>query len=406
MPKKLPSYRHHKATGQGYTEHQRKAYYFGPYGTPESKVKYSRFIAELTALQKGASVQPAPGSSILVSELVDAFTDHAARKYVKNGLPTSELNNFKVALLPVVEIYGDVRPDEFGPVALETIRQRWIAQGLARKTINSYVRRVTRAWKWGVSQQIVPIAAWQALTSLEALRAGQGIDHPKVSPAIEGRINAVRPFLSRQLRAMVDFQLWTGCRPHEACQIRTGDINRFGDVWEYRPGSFKTQHHANSSRVVYIGPHAQEIVKPWLRKNLSEPLWQPREARQEWLAAHGNAAVPVGKFQAGYQYNAMSYGRAIERACEKAFGCPVHLRRQYTPRKADDADQIKKDAADWREANCWSPNQLRHTAATRIREAYGIEIARIILGHTNSFTTEIYAEQDRAKALLAVREMG
>ena len=63
-------------------------------------------------------------------------------------------------------------------------------------------------------------------------------------------------------------------------------------------------------------------------------------------------------------------------------------------------------ATEWREQHCWHPNQLRHTAATRIRSAYGIELARIILGHSSAVTSDIYAEIDREKAKEVMGKMG
>ncbi len=54
----------------------------------------------------------------------------------------------------------------------------------------------------------------------------------------------------------------------------------------------------------------------------------------------------------------------------------------------------------------FTPLQLRHTAATRIRKSYGIELARIILGHSTAFTTEIYAEADRVKAMEVMTKIG
>ena len=54
----------------------------------------------------------------------------------------------------------------------------------------------------------------------------------------------------------------------------------------------------------------------------------------------------------------------------------------------------------------WAPNQLRHNAATRIRAAYGIEAARIILGHSSAVTSEIYAEIDREKAREIMSQLG
>jgi site-specific recombinase XerD len=46
----------------------------------------------------------------------------------------------------------------------------------------------------------------------------------------------------------------------------------------------------------------------------------------------------------------------------------------------------------------WHPNQLRHNAATSIRREHGLDVARVILGHSKSVTTEVYAEVDTAKA--------
>ncbi|MCP4453519.1 MAG: site-specific integrase, partial [Planctomycetes bacterium] len=46
----------------------------------------------------------------------------------------------------------------------------------------------------------------------------------------------------------------------------------------------------------------------------------------------------------------------------------------------------------------WTPHQLRHTYATEVRRQFGIEAARILLGHASIVTTEIYAEVDRQAA--------
>jgi len=54
----------------------------------------------------------------------------------------------------------------------------------------------------------------------------------------------------------------------------------------------------------------------------------------------------------------------------------------------------------------WTPNRLRHNAATRFRKKCGLETARIILGHRKMNTTEIYAEADQQKARRAARDLG
>ena len=52
------------------------------------------------------------------------------------------------------------------------------------------------------------------------------------------------------------------------------------------------------------------------------------------------------------------------------------------------------------------PHQLRHTAATRLRKQFGIEAARVILGHRSSAVTEIYAEVDRSRAVEVLEAVG
>jgi integrase len=54
----------------------------------------------------------------------------------------------------------------------------------------------------------------------------------------------------------------------------------------------------------------------------------------------------------------------------------------------------------------WHPNQLRHNAATHLRKIHGVEVARIILGHANLLTTQVYAEADLKEALKVMREIG
>jgi integrase len=67
----------------------------------------------------------------------------------------------------------------------------------------------------------------------------------------------------------------------------------------------------------------------------------------------------------GECYTDISYRRAVHRACKKA----------KVPQ--------------------WSPNRLRHTRASEIRQRYGLEAAQVVLGHTKADVTQVYAERDR-----------
>ena len=54
----------------------------------------------------------------------------------------------------------------------------------------------------------------------------------------------------------------------------------------------------------------------------------------------------------------------------------------------------------------WHPHQLRHSAATAMRREFGVDVARILLGHSSVLVTEIYAELDAIKAIEATRKIG
>ena len=54
----------------------------------------------------------------------------------------------------------------------------------------------------------------------------------------------------------------------------------------------------------------------------------------------------------------------------------------------------------------WTANQLRHNAATFIRKEFGLDAARVILGHKSAAITEVYAEMDREKAVAVIGRIG
>ena len=54
----------------------------------------------------------------------------------------------------------------------------------------------------------------------------------------------------------------------------------------------------------------------------------------------------------------------------------------------------------------WSPNQLRHSGATRIRQQASLDAAQVILGHSNISMTETYAERNLDAALRIAAEVG
>jgi integrase len=233
---------------------------------------------------------------------------------------------------------------------------------------------------------------------------------------------------------MVDLQLLTGARPGEIVTMRTCDINRSGKVWIYKPVEHKTQHH-DHDREVRIGPKAQKILEPFLKMDLTAFVFTPADAEAERLAAlhaqrlksgtpiergnvPGSNRVRTPKRKAGARYSVTSYRHAVRRACEAAFEMPAELLepRGKKARKTEAAlpDDVRKarkqerqaKRSEWRELHVWFPHQLRHNAGTLLRRQYGVEAARLILGHHSVDVTELYAEVDTAKAEAIMAEVG
>ena len=167
---------------------------------------------------------------------------------------------------------------DFGPLALVACRLKLIEAGICRKRINQHVGRIRSMFKWGVAREMVPETVWRALCSVEGLRIGEAIERPPVRAVSDERIAAIEHFVTPQIWAMVNLQIWSACRPGEACIMRAIDINMQGKIWEYRPHSHKSEHH-DKERVIYLGPHAQEIIKPWLKTDLHAYLFSPKEGR-------------------------------------------------------------------------------------------------------------------------------
>jgi integrase len=212
------------------------------------------------------------------------------------------------------------------------------------------------------------------------------------------------PFMQSAVAAMVQLQLLTGARPGEICIIRACDLDTSGRVWLYRPASHKTEHHGHE-RLIFIGPRAQEVLRPWFRSDLQGYLFSPAASEERRNAARRQSRkTPMTPSQAkrkrkkkrgrpwGERYTTQSYARAIARACEKA-DAAAH---EHNPTIPEDEAIVQ----------VWTPNRLRHNAATNLRKEYGIELARIILGHSTAFTTEIYAEMDRKQAVEVIAKVG
>lgn len=393
--RRIPKYRHYKPKNLAVVRIDGRDRYLGKYNSPASKEKYARLIAEHFSNGHAAGpLDQAERADLTINELISRYwTEHVQAFYTKQGKPTDRLYHIRLAMRTLRRLYGRTLAQEFGPRKLKTVREEMIDSrlrkrgGVSRKYVNDHVGIIKRLFRWAVAEELVPVAVHQSLAAMESIHKGRDPrvkESERVLPAPERAIQAVMEVVSPQIQAMIELQLLTGMRPDEVTIMRPCDIDQSGPVWSYVPESHKTEH-LGIEKVILLGPKAQKILEPWLGREPETYLFSPREVVEAALVSRRRNGQPPTPSKRGKQYKSRaprshyddeSYCQAVERACEKA-GVPK-----------------------------WTPGQLRHNAGTRIRHRYGLEAARLVLGHRSMATTEIYAERNMAKAIQVMNEMG
>lgn len=407
-----PAYRLHRASGQGIVTIDHHDHYLGAYGTPGSMQRYHALIAQwgaaspstapaatVTAPIVPATAPPVVPDGITVAELVDRFLIHADTYYRQpGGGLTTEIRNINRAIKPLLALFSRTAADAFRPTMLKLVRDEAAkflptAKEHTRRTgrrvrtaINKDMSRIRMIFAWGVENELVRPETYGALKLVKGLRAYR-CDAPEAEPVkavpIE-HVKAIKPYVARQIWALVELQRLTGARPGELLGLRPVDIDTTASPWTFTPTAHKTAHHG-IKRTIYFGPKAQGILEGFIRgRRVDAYLFNPREAerdRHDKAGVHRRPNQKPNAKKTGRKvrdhYDRDGYTRAIARACVKA-------------RIPD-----------------WHPNQLRHLAATELRRKYGIDAAQTILGHRlGSAITEVYAEANQDKARGIMRKIG
>jgi len=394
MPKtNIPGYRHHKASGQAFIELDGRRFYLGKYGSKASKVEYERRLGEYLSNNRKLPPTRTNGSEISIQELMISFLEWAEGYYVKNGKTTDTFTLCRLSVAPVVQFYGQRPVSEFGPLSLKFIRDKMIESNFTRTHINKRVLIIRQAFRWGVENELVGADVLHALQAVPGLKAGRTVarDNPPVEPVADAIVEKTLPHLPPIVADMVRIQRLIGGRPQDICNMRVCDIQTDGDIWVYSPYTHKTEHRGKQ-RILPIGPRAQQILTPYLIQREGEPerfLFSPldtlrlqraekrKNRKTKVQPSQLNRAKAKPKRTPKDQYTARAYNRAITRACEKGGIEP------------------------------WSPNQLRHSAATEITDKFGLLHAKEVLGHSTVRTTErFYVAPLPEKALEVAREIG
>ncbi|MBI5863720.1 MAG: recombinase XerD [Planctomycetes bacterium] len=297
----IPKLRLHKASGNAAVMLDGRYLYLGKFGTREAQERYDRTIAEwlanrrrttgaerarldydkAAARQRQAATQAAEiETASTVDEILAAYWEYAQGRYTREGVALRELGHLKCVMKTLRRLYGRTDASQFGPKALKLVREQFVGAGQSRIYVNQNVARIARIWKWAAAEEMVSAAAWHALQAVPGLQRGEAAsDGRKIAPVADAVVDATLPYCSPEVRALVELQRLCGARSGELVIMRTGDLEMSGDVWTYRPARHKTEHRGHE-RVIYFGPKAQAILRPWLREALGEYVFSPARARE------------------------------------------------------------------------------------------------------------------------------
>lgn len=388
---RIPHYRLHRTSGQAVVTIRARDIYLGTFGSEQSRAEYDRIIAEYIAAR---GVPEDRRATLGINEFCLAYWRHAQAYYpsaTANGTIKPVIRRFR-------KIYGNTRVADFGPLKLKAFRETLLRERderggrLSRRYINEIVAQVKAIFRWGVSEELVPPTVYQSLATVDGIRFGRSDapEHEPVRPVADHIIETTIVHLCPTVADMVRVQRLTGMRPGEVCTMSPSEIDCSGAVWLYTPKKHKTAHHGKS-RVVPIGPKAQEIIRRYMTHEIAAPVFSPRRATEEQKAEaraanttpftpsrlkrdRARARKPRRKLNAGY--TTTNYGQAIRRACEAAG------------------------------ITAWSPNQLRHARATELRRMFGLDAAGAVLGHSRLETTQVYAERSVELAISVAMKTG
>lgn len=408
-----PKYGLHKGTNQAIVCHQGKLVYLGPYGSEKSHQRYREFLDEWKTLRHrevppraasredrlSGTITPGAlrerwrqGLKVSLDELIFVYRQHARSYYVKNGAVTREAELIEEVTALLGAQHGRDRVDDFGPVDLDEFRESLIDdRDWSRKFLNKQVTRLVAMFKWGAKKELCSPLVHQQLRALGGLKKGRtrARESEGVSCVEDAIVDKTLTALPEVVADMVRFQRLTGARPGEVCSLSPADIDRSSKVWLYRPDAHKTEHY-EKHRVVPVGPKAQQLLQPYLLRSDEAYCFSPTEsvekARRRASAqrttpatcgnTRGSNRVASPRRVAGDRYQVSSYRNAVRRACTRL------------------------------DLTIWTPNQLRHTAATKIRQEYGLEAAQVICGHSRADVTQVYAERDLKLAIRVAEEVG
>lgn len=392
-----------------------KSHGLGIYGSAESRSKYRQLLIAAGYEDPGDPIAVNPTEVHSIADLAAAWHQHALIAYAGR----KQAWTYRCAITPLLRKFGHLPANEFTAKHLKTLRDHMISGdwqtekevawrrkrgkpvGWCRSTVNARISSLRTIFSWAESEGMVPEGKTASLKTISKLMRGTAREAKKVLPVPEDHLSKTLPHLGDIVRSLIEFCLFTGCRPGEACRVRPAHVSQEprveiapgfwletrGTVWVYRPPEHKLAW-LDMEKIILIGPKARTVLEPFLKRAPESFCFSPREAVKGWrlrqrLArksrvqpSQASRAKDAPRRTPGVCYTVEAVNQVLARACKRA-GVPK-----------------------------WSVGRLRHNAASRLASEFGEELARICLGHTTTATTARYILRDLQAGLDAIEKVG
>lgn len=348
-----------------------------------------------------------PTTKATVGELVDKYLAYAKRTSRKIESSTKHPNlTFIERVKRFLEPYARWPVEAFGPDELFRIQQTLCTQkyqscgkekSYTRRGINDTINWIHRIWKWGLGRGIVKIEQVQGLEEVKALRTGEAPDKIRRKRVTQEELDQVLAHLNSVVGDMLKILWYTGMRPNEVCNMRPYDILRDDpECWLYIPGRDQSPVGKHKTmrfdrvKAIPLANQSQAILSPRINGfDSRDYIFKPGDAVQElmvkkaasrktplkWGNSPGTNKKEHPMIKPGEKYNQCSLRQACKRACLKA------------------------------KVEVFTPYDLRRTMATRTRATLDKEAAKLLLGHTDDKTTDIYLLEEVQEAMKVAKAL-
>ena len=233
----------------------------------------------------------------------------------------------------------------------------------------------------------------QGLDEVKPLRIGASTapDNTKRKRVTEEEFDKVLKCLGSMVGDMIKLIWHTGMRPNEVCSMRPYDVLRDDKkCWLYIPGRDQSPVGKHKTmrfekvKVIPLAKKSQNILHRWIKDfNSKDYIFSPAVSMEEFLAKKAKE-------------------RKTPLSCGNRPGTNRREHPMIKPRDRYDHHTLRRAcqrACIRAGVDLFVPYDLRRSMATRARATLGKEVAKVLLGHASTSTTEIYLLEEVQEAM-------